>query len=414
MGHDNVVEEQKRVRKMKKYILAYSKLIIFFYVALVLVFIIPAGSFRSNIDQVDQYIDAVGGRTIVVMNNEIAVLDTYTDARMYQVMEGSELNALKAALDINGYARYWHGYLIVLRPLAAIFEYDEIRFLLGTIIMLLFALVTVKIHERVGICAAITHAAALALTFFTLSAFCLQYVCCYIILFLGELLFLRKYNVKDMGYGFFLLFTLGMVTNYFDFLTYPIVTLGGVLLLMIYTHYFEDADTSFKKGMYILIKGTLCWGLGYVLTWVAKWILATLILGENVLSDALEQAAYRSLGGNDQGVFSGIILAVRKNLGALLMDRNGIILAVVLICSVLIFLFWTFRSKNSGKALLPIALISLYPYIWYCILAQHSIQHAYFTYKAQMITLWVILLLGAEAIQKMIPSKKENKNREIY
>lgn len=102
----------------------------------------------------------------MVMDNEITVLDTYTDARMYQAMESNEPNVLKAALDINGYARYWHGYLIILRPLAVVFEYDEIRFFLGTMIMLLFALVTVKMYERVGTCAAITHAAALTLSFF--------------------------------------------------------------------------------------------------------------------------------------------------------------------------------------------------------------------------------------------------------
>lgn len=391
---------------MKKYIIVYCKLIIFFYIALVLVFIIPESSFRSNIEQISQYIAAVDGADPAVMNNEIAVLDMHTDAHMYQAMERHESNVLKAALDVNGYARYWHGYLIVLRPLAVIFEYDEIRFFLGTIIMLLFALVTAKIHERLGVCVAVTHAAALALTFFTLSTLCLQYVCCYIILFAGELLFLKKYHVKDMGYGFLLIFMLGMVTNYFDFLTYPIITLGGVLLLMIYTHYLEDTDTSFRKGMYILIKGTLCWGLGYALTWVTKWMLATLILRENVFSDALEQAVYRSYGGNSQGVFSGMIFAVRKNMGSLLMDRNGIILAALLICCVLIFLFWICRSKNAGKALLPIALISLYPYIWYCVLVQHSIQHAYYTYKAQMITIWVILLLGTEAIRKLFPGRK--------
>lgn len=391
---------------MKKYIFAYCKLIVFSYIALVLVFIIPESSFRSNIEQVNQYIDAAGGKSPVVMDNEIAVLDTYTDAHMYQAMESHEPNVLKAALDINGYARYWHGYLVILRPLAVIFEYDEIRFFLGSIIMLLFALVTVKMYERVGTCAAVTHAAALTLSFFTLSAFCLQYVCCYMILFAVELLLLRKYNVKDMGYGFLMLFISGMVTNYFDFLTYPIITLGGVLLLMIYMHYLEDADASFRKGMYILIKGTICWGLGYVLTWVTKWILATLVLRENIISDALEQAVFRSYGGNDQGVISGITLAVRKNLGALLMDRNGIILAAALACSVIVFLFWTCRFNKTGKTLLPIAFISLYPYIWYCVLVQHSIQHAYFTYKAQMITLWVVLLLGAEAIRKMIPRRK--------
>lgn len=398
---------------MKKYILTYCKLILFFCGALILVFNMPEDSLHSNIEQVSQYIDAVDGENPAVMNNEIAVLDTYTDVHMYQAMERHETNVLKAALDINGYARYWHGYLIVLRPLAAVFEYDEIRFLLGTFIMLLFALVTMKMHKRLGAGMAMAHTAALALTFFTLSALCLQYVCCYMILFAGELLLLRKYQVRDMEYGFWLLFGLGMVTNYFDFLTYPIITLGGVLL-MLYIHYLEDAEASLKKGMYILIKGTICWGLGYALAWITKWILATLILRENVFSDALKQMVFRSYGGNNGGVFAGIVLAVRKNLGALLMDRNGVILAILLVCSAIIFLLWIHRSEKREKVLLPMVLVSLYPYLWYCVLVQHSIQHAYFTYKAQMLTIWVILLLGGEATRQMRYHFQDRKSRKSH
>lgn len=216
---------------MSKYIKTYMGIIIFFYLALVTVFLIPKDCFRSNIDQVNQYISAVNGASPAVMDNEIAVLDTHTDAHMYQAMERDESNIWKAALDINGYARYWHGYLIVLRLLAVFLEYDEIRFLLGVILQIFFTAVTIKMSERLGIRIALTQGAALALTFFIAGSLCLQYVCCYMILFIGELIILKKYHVENVEYASYLLFVLGMMTNYFDFLTYPVIIPGGYCFL---------------------------------------------------------------------------------------------------------------------------------------------------------------------------------------
>lgn len=394
---------------MKKYIIAYCKLIIFFYAALVLVFLIPESGFRSDIKQVNQYIEAVNGAEPKVMNNEIAVLTIHTDVHMYQAMERSEYNVWKAVLDINGYARYWHGYLVVLRPLAFFFEYDEVRFILGTITLILFSIVMIRVSERVGLHVAVTQGAALALTFFAASTLCLTYVCCYIILFIGELILLKKYHIENINYVFYLLFVLGMITNYFDFLTYPLIIPGGILLLVIYIHYLEDIDNTLQKEINILIRGTIVWGIGYALTWGTKWLMASVILKENIVLDALEQATYRSYGGNKQSIFSSAFLAVRKNLGSLLMDRIGIILAVILICSLTVFLFWVYRFKKSGKLLFPIVLIAIYPYVWYAILAQHSIQHSYLTYKAQMITIWAILLLGMESIYQIAIIQKMNK-----
>lgn len=179
------------------------------------------------------------------------------------------------------------------------------------------------------------------------------------------------------------------------------------MLLIVYIHYLEDADVTLKKVIYIIIKGTIIWGVGYALTWITKWLIASVILKKNVISDALEQVAYRSYGGNEQSVFLEIFIAVRKNIGSLLMDRIGIFLAVVLVCSLLVFFIRLCQQKKGGIILLPIVLVSIYPYIWYIVLAQHSIQHSYFTYKAQLITIWAILLLGAEGIHQVGKEKIE-------
>lgn len=51
-----------------------------------------------------------------------------------------ETNSLIAAISINGYPRYWHGYQIVLRPLLVFTSYGGIRQIYGFILMFLIGI----------------------------------------------------------------------------------------------------------------------------------------------------------------------------------------------------------------------------------------------------------------------------------
>lgn len=45
------------------------------------------------------------------------------------VSENPEASVLYKAMDCNNYARYWHGYLLFLRPMMLLFSYMQIRYI---------------------------------------------------------------------------------------------------------------------------------------------------------------------------------------------------------------------------------------------------------------------------------------------
>lgn len=54
-------------------------------------------------------------------------LDNFTDKLMIDRTKKNVENPLKAAMSINNYSRYWHGYQIFLRPLLIFINYGSIR-----------------------------------------------------------------------------------------------------------------------------------------------------------------------------------------------------------------------------------------------------------------------------------------------
>ncbi len=66
-------------------------------------------------------------------------------------------------------------------------------------------------------------------------------------------------------------FVVGMVENFFDFLTYPIITLGIPLIVLLWLK-IRDESADLKENMIFTVKSSVSWGLGYALTWIAKWV----------------------------------------------------------------------------------------------------------------------------------------------
>ena len=106
---------------------------------------------------------------------------------------------------------------------------------------------------------------------------------CWIITLAVLLIMLLCHSKIEAGKRYPELFLLtGILTSYFDFLTYPVVTLGFPLCA-----YFLLAEReSIKKGLQKVIGYSFCWGVGYVGMWALKWIIADVTLHTGTIKDA--------------------------------------------------------------------------------------------------------------------------------
>ena len=129
------------------------------------------------------------------------------------------------------YARYWHGYLIVLRPLLAIFNLNTIRVLLTILLITLFIVFFILLEKKTNIFMALFFEFGLFCVEYLYLGYSLQGIFVFLIAIITSIvLLIRDINLKNKV---LLFFVVGMLTNYFDFLTVPMVTYGIPMLVIL-------------------------------------------------------------------------------------------------------------------------------------------------------------------------------------
>ena len=124
--------------------------------------------------------------------------------------------------------------------------------------------------------------------------------------------------------------------------------------------------------------------VGYGGMWSGKWLAASLITGNSVMRDAVEQAQYRS-GGEVTAAEGG----VSATFGAVLSRNLGVLAnpaAAILVLALLGLLVWLLVTKRCRFALERASLLSLavafaVPFVWYFLLRNHSLVHCWMTYR---------------------------------
>lgn len=291
-------------------------------------------------------------------------------------------NDKEAICSIKSYSRYWHGYITLLRPLLMICNYSWIRFIQFMLhISLLFVFVTLLKGET-----GLLNTINFFIVYLVFACFVLPYSLQLsqvfnIALFFGSILlykydYLKKKNLLDY---FFLI--IGIFTSYLDLLTYPIVALGINLIIL------TLLDKDIKPSM--VIKNIIMWFIGYGGMWFMKWVLASLVLRENIFLDAYKAIVFRS---------SDIADDVKVNLCDTTLVNfdyiNNKITFLLFVLTVVTNVACTFKNKklkfNIYKAL-NLIIVALLPLIWYFVLREHSFTHPSLEFRTLMPLMWCLL-----------------------
>lgn len=309
------------------------------------VYALPVEDMKANVARSSEIFNYEGIYPQMVSGYKYMQLDNYTDsimlgAAIYDGPEGTmdkavnnyhpdsaqlspELALTNYANEVSAYeyfqipyGRYWHGYLVPLKLLLLFFDYSDIRvlnFFLQNILLFFIIKQLHQIHME-------QYAPAFLVTIFLINpltaALSLQFSSVYYIILFSAIWFLRlvrqgKATESRVGHLFFLA---GILTAYFDFLTYPLASFGILLVLYMVV----NGEKLNAAGVRPIFRKMALWGGGYGGMWSGKWLVGSILTKGNLFKDALNQILVRASTGSLQGTEYSRFDAVMKNISVLL------------------------------------------------------------------------------------------------
>ena len=299
----------------------------------------------------------------------------------------------------NFYILYWHGYRVPLRALLPFLSPLQI-ITLNSALLLLLGLAVMEVFRRVGGWAmAIAFVIALLATFSWIAPLSFQYFTCYLLAFIATLVLYWMLKTKR-GYTWImpLFLAVGMLTSFFDFLTTPLLTFLLPMTLLLVWNIKQG-----NKGLYSdMVFAGAAWLFGYAVFWALKWALTAFAHCSELAND-LFVGQITGRGGSDGYGIEYRLEAVLNNIYFLGINPESradltTFIPAVMIVAACIFLSWlllfflTGRNVSKLKTALPLLLICAGPYLWYFVLANHSLIHRWFTYRLQIASIFALLL----------------------
>lgn len=314
---------------------------------------------------------------------EPGTLDDATDLIILNnCFNASEEPAIKRAAYMNNYGRYWHGYVAILRPIFYFMDYWD--YLLTNSFLQLFVMgcVGYAIYMATGkkryllaffsSCAFLTPAA---------TAMSLQNTPVFYISMLGSLFCLLKTDwLLQKNRRYFLFLFLGIITCYFDFLTYPLLSFVFPFCWLLVS---AGTKVNLKSRIKLLFGGGISFIFGWGGFFVIKWLIQTIICGAEILEDGISNVASHL----DSSIPDDYMILHQHycKIDTLYNNfRHYLFPLFIIILSLWIGVF-IYKFLRGGLQLKPeqmiFAAVTLTSPAWYFILNTHTTFHHLFTYR---------------------------------
>lgn len=377
--------------------------LVLLYTGLMLaVYIFPdewvAGKVQGAVAVIDEEVNYWGCYGNYFWHSDFGITDNISDRVIYTSLLRDGRSVVDAAMHTE-YARYWHGYAVLLRPLLAVLGISGMRYLNMMLLMGLLLGCYARMRSLLGRRTALTFAAGLLMGFLLIAPFCQHYMAVTSLALLGCYVQLRwPKAVRARLPEFFLI--LGSLVCFSDLLTFPVLALGYPLLCCQLLGVREDVSA---RRLWVQTIGlSAAWMVGYALTWVGKGLVGTLLTGQNVLGDIFGQAMWRMTGVPEDGKWYPMTPAgaVQINMETFFTRSNVLLLALLLAWLGVRALRMRTGAKGWLRAL-PVAAVALYPFVWYLAVQNHSNIHYWMTYKLLSVTAFSLCAyLLAVALEK--------------
>lgn len=362
-----------------------------------------------NGSKIDRYADSILLAIAYQYDSSEPLSSVMSSSYYYSPYENENENLLRAVTEgkkaNRQYLRYWHGSNSLVRPLLVFFSLKQIYWLNGVVLAVLsICLLTVLVKNKAYAPAA-GILAGLIMTAFWFVPLSLEYTWTYLLMLgmsIAGVWLVRHGKQKSMG---FLFMTGGMVTNYMDFLTTETITLTIPLLLVLWMELHENPEASRGRILKRAGKMVLIWGMGYAGMWITKWMLASLILHENVMPYVTGHIGERLGGDIGIGQMTYFLGAISRNITCLFPFGYGMtgIFAGFFLLLFIVYTAYVYHRKQLCRWHIFIYLsVGMIPYIRYLVLHNHSYLHCFFTYRAQMSAILAAALIMEEIVDRRL------------
>ena len=314
--------------------------------------------------------------------------------------------------SVDTYCLYWHGYLTILKPALMFATVQDLRVLNLYIQMILIATALIFIYRRLGLREMYAFLFVIATINPVTTAMNFQNSDIFYIILLATIFILWKneFLLRGQNYLYFFLI-IGIVTTYFDFLTYPITGLGIPLCICVMMNKEFFFNVSLKKIFTKLSSYIFAWGFGYFGMWIAKWAVIYVAakvyeiekLSNIIFYGAINQALYRfstTLPPENGGTTFNPLEVFERNFVALMNDPFPIFLGLCTISLLYVLIMHRKNFKPTRGILVTFGLIALLPFIWYAVVKNHSWIHAYMTYRNLTIPLFSLSCFFIASLKK--------------
>lgn len=354
-----------------------------------------AGSFYHSIQ--DNYADAVllgVAANMQAENPAEAALDTkYFDdgygpaVGIRATLEGKEAD--------NDYTRYWHGSLVLVRPMLLFTDISGVRIILTVLIVLLLVGDGILMVRKKHTAAFVILAVSMLMVQSWFVSTTIEYMSVFIIMLAVLPLYVKFANnaralaVVSAG--------VGTLTAFADFLTAETLTILVPLTISFFVIAEKGEKPDTKKSLKMAASSMAAWGACYLLTFAAKWLIASAVLGRNV-SDLAMSAAAERVGGLGDEISSPIELlfsALGANLTMLspVSDKVSVVwsLGWIALFAVICVFIYRLDTRKLCLAKTAMIIIAALPVVRFCVLMNHSYLHNFFTYRALMASIMAML-----------------------
>lgn len=292
----------------------------------------------------------------------------------------------ETALNLDSYNRYWHGYLVIIRPLLTFLRLPEIRTLHAVALTLLSLYLVFLTYRQFGWFTALAFAFAFFYTELYFPQSAIHFNLAIIIPLIGGIIVLKHPTLYRSDKSTFIFFViLGACTSFIDFLTIPVFFLAVPLSLVL----LRRDEKDIKKQLIPLIGCSAAFGFGYIGMWLAKWILCAAFTDVDVYTQVKGRLKERSILGSCPVVYENVCNYIFWFIAKIASPWKQIIFyalpAIVLAHVTYLYMRFTTAFKQNICYLI----LMFYPLLWFTFAKQHSMNHTSFTYKA-----WAVFFLA--------------------